>query len=122
VRLPAGLAVGLAALTLAGNAGASTRSAPLESPAFAVPDPTQLVRDTVIAGRPPRLARGTATASAQRYPVHDDRGRTVEIGVSAFCNPVTCNAADPQAIADFLGTLAHGVVFSMMTVLMLSDC
>ena len=120
MRLPGGLAVALvAALALAGSASAGTR-APLQSPAFAVPDPTEIVRDTVIAGRPPRLSRA-ATASAQRYPVNDGRGRTVEIAVSPLCNPITCNAADPQQIADFLGTLAHGDEISLLSVQLVTD-
>ena len=114
------LAVALAALVLAAGAEAGTRGPLLDSPAFAAPDPTELARDSLIEGRLPRRYRA-ATASAQRYPVHDDRGRTVEIAVSPFCNPVTCNAADPQQIADFLGTLAHGDEMTLLNVQVVTD-
>jgi hypothetical protein len=119
VRVAAALAA-LAALVFATGAEAGTRGPLLEPQAFAVPDPTELSRDAVVEGRLSWRYRA-ATASGQRYPVHDSRGRTVAIAVSAFCNAVTCNAADPQQIADFLGTLVHGDEMSLLNVQVVTD-
>ncbi len=86
---------------------------------FDVADPTAPVRDRVLPGPTGTIAR--ASAGAQRYPVNDGKGRTVAITVSAFCNPATCNSAEPQLIADFLGTLIHGDEISLLTVQLLTD-
>jgi hypothetical protein len=77
--------------------------------------PAQPVRDVVIDGWPAALRAGLSS-SEQRYPVNDGKGRTVAIAVSPLCNPVTCNAADPRRIAEFLGTLVHGHEISSLTV------
>jgi hypothetical protein len=107
LRRWAGPLLALVALSLvAAPAGAATR-AQVQSAAFAVPAPAVPARDAVIK-RPTRaLARSTASASAARWDVHDGAGRSVDISVSLACS-ITCTDANEQAIADFLGTLAHG--------------
>lgn len=57
----------------------------------------------------------SATASAQRYPVNDGAGRTVAINASTACS-FTCDNADPQTIANFLGTLPHGDEINLLEV------
>jgi hypothetical protein len=74
------------------------------------------VRRDVVAGPPDAAAaRISATASAARYPIDDGSGATVAISVTAACH-VSCTAAEPQAIADFLGTLIHGAEMELLTV------
>jgi hypothetical protein len=51
----------------------------------------------------------------QRYPVGDRVGSTIAIGVTAACR-ATCNAADPQALASFIGTLPHGPEVGLLTI------
>jgi hypothetical protein len=74
------------------------------------------MRRDVVAGQPvAAAARISATASAARYPIDDGSGMTVAISVTAACE-VSCTAAEPQAIADFLGTLIHGAEMELLTV------
>ena len=120
LRTEIALAVLVTLAVAASPAAAGTRG-PLPEPAeFAVPDPTLPPRDTVLHERLARASGATASA-VQRYPVNDGEGRTVEIEVSSLCNPVTCNAADPQQIADYLGTLAHGDEISSLLVRLVTN-
>lgn len=73
------------------------------------------VRDAVIAAPSARSARISATASSQRYLVNDGSGATVAISVTAGCQ-ASCPDADPQQIADFIGTLMHGTEIELLTV------
>jgi hypothetical protein len=116
VRLAAAaLVVFAASLALATPAGAVSRRA-LQEGAFSVSAPTAPIRDVVITHPTPSEARDLATASAaQSYPVNDGAGRTVQIQVSALCTAF-CSDADPQTIANFLGTLPHGDEISLLTV------
>ncbi len=104
--MPAFVAV-VVSLLVAAPVGAATLQE-RQAGAFAVPTPTAPIRDLVIEHPSRAEARGaaTATASAQRYPVNDGAGRTVAINVSTACS-ISCDAADPQTIANFLGTLPH---------------
>jgi hypothetical protein len=109
-------ALGALALALiAPPAAAGTRGPAPIAGLFDIAAPQQPVRDVVIGGRAGALRRGPG-APAQRYPVNDGEGRTVAIAVSPLCNPATCNSADPQRIADFLGTLVHRDEISSLTV------
>ncbi|HSR94987.1 MAG TPA: hypothetical protein VLK56_08985 [Solirubrobacterales bacterium] len=83
----------------------------LASPASGAERP----RDTVIAAPSVGSARISASASTDRYPIDDGSGETVAISVTAACQ-ATCTAADPQQIADFLGTLIHGFEMELLTV------
>ena len=105
---------------IASPAAAGARGPLPEPDAFAIPDPGLPPRDAVLPGGLAR-ASARATTSVQRYPVNDGKGRSVEIAVSSLCNPATCNAADPQQIADFLGTLAHGDEISSLLVRLVTD-
>jgi hypothetical protein len=83
----------------------------LAAPATAASRP----RDTVIAAPSVGSARISASAPAERYPIDDGSDETVAIAVTAACQ-ATCTAADPQQIADFLGTLIHGFEMELLTV------
>jgi len=83
----------------------------LAAPAVAAPRP----RDTVIAAPSAGSARISAGALAERYPIDDGSDETVAVAVTAACQ-ATCNAANPQQIADFLGTLIHGFEMELLTV------
>jgi hypothetical protein len=107
--------VPLAVAVVAPAAAVGTRGPAPVPGLFDFATPQVPVRDVVIEGRGAALRRG-AGAPAQRYPVNDGKGRTVAIAVSPLCNPVTCNSADPQRIADFLGTLVHGDEISSLAV------
>jgi hypothetical protein len=73
-------------------------------------------RRDVVAGRPDAAAaRISASASAARYSIDDGSGATVAVSITAACQAI-CNAAEPQAIANFLGTLIHGSEMELLTV------
>jgi hypothetical protein len=71
-------------------------------------------RDVVVGPPDAASARISATASAARYPIDDGSGATVAISITAACQEL-CNAAEPQALADFLGTLIHGSEMELLT-------
>jgi hypothetical protein len=72
-------------------------------------------RDTVIETPSFGSARISSSADANRYPVNDGSGETVAIAVTLACQE-TCNAADPQPVANFLGTLLHSYEMELLTV------
>jgi hypothetical protein len=72
-------------------------------------------RDTVVETPSVGSARISASSSEGRYPIDDGSGETVAISVTDACQ-AACNAADPQRIADFLGTLIHGPEMELLTV------
>jgi hypothetical protein len=72
-------------------------------------------RDTIVARPSSAAARISSTAEAVRYSIGDGSGTTVAISVTAACQEL-CTAAEPQAIADFLGTLIHGPEIELLTV------
>lgn len=115
----AALLAGAAIIALALAPVAAAQRGPLpEAGLFDVAGPTAPVRDVVL--RTPPGATARASAEAPRYPVNDGRGRTVAIAVSDLCS-ATCNAAEPQRIADYLGTLAHGDEVSQLTVQLITE-
>ena len=82
---------------------------------LAAPASGEARRDTVVETPSAGSARISTSAEASRYPVNDGSGETVAIAVTAACQ-ASCNAADPQQIADFLGTLVHGPEMELLTV------
>ena len=110
----AALAALLAALLLAVPAGAASRKQ-IQAAAFDVPMPAAPIRDLVIEHAGPPVAR--SNDRLYRNPVNDGAGRSVEITVSATCVTL-CPPADrdPQTIANFLGTVAHGDEMNLLTV------
>jgi hypothetical protein len=72
-------------------------------------------RDTVIETPSVGSALISAGAEGGRYPIDDGSGETVAIVVTEACR-VACDAANPQQIADFLGTLIHGPEMELLTV------
>ncbi len=75
----------------------------------------QRPRDSVIEVPSSGSARISATAAVNRYSIDDGSGETVAIAVTDACR-VVCTAADPQPIANFLGTLIHGAEMGLVTV------
>jgi hypothetical protein len=71
-------------------------------------------RDVVVGPPDAASARISATAAVARYPINDGSGATVAISITAACQEL-CNAAEPQALADFLGTLIHGSEMELLT-------
>ncbi len=72
-------------------------------------------RDTVIEAPSAGSARISASAAEARYPINDGSGETVAVAVTAACQAV-CTAADPQQIANTLGTFIHGSEMDLLTV------
>jgi hypothetical protein len=72
-------------------------------------------RDTVIASPGLGSASISSTADAGRYSIGGGSAETVAITVTAACQEA-CNAAEPQQIANFLGTLPHGFEMELLTV------
>jgi len=72
-------------------------------------------RDTVIATPSWGSASISSAADAGRYPIGGGSSETVAIAVTLACQEA-CNAADPQQIANFLGTLPHGFEMELLTV------
>src|SRR5262245_62063795 len=94
-------------VTLAGPAAAVAHTPAQQRAAFAVPRPAPPLRDVVHAAPSAAAARISASAEGERYPLNDGSDDSIEVVVTADCQR-QCDAADPQAIADFIGTLIHG--------------
>jgi hypothetical protein len=115
VRAAAVALAGCLALLAAPGAHAATRTPEPPSNPFPLAVPSQPLRDVVVRQPNRTAARISASGRAQRYDVHDGKGRSVSINVSTTCS-VLCSAADPQQIADFLGTLVHGDEMNLLAV------
>jgi hypothetical protein len=101
-------------LLLAAPAAVAAR-APQAMNLLAGPRTAAPVHDVVLARPSSSSARISATASTGRYPINDGSGATVAIAITAGC-ALACEAADPQPIADFIGTLVHGPEVELLTV------
>jgi hypothetical protein len=82
---------------------------------LAAPAAAMRPRDTVIETPSVGSARISASAETNRYPIDDGSGETVAISVTEACQ-AACTAAEPQQIANFLGTLIHGPEMELLTV------
>lgn len=82
---------------------------------LAAPATAAVRRDTVITTPSAGSARISASAAAESYPVDDGSGETVAISITPACRE-TCTAANPQQLADFLGTLIHGPEMDMLSI------
>ena len=60
-------------------------------------------------------ARIAATSSSQRYPINDGSEDSIAVDVTSSCEE-ECTAAEPQAIADTIGTFIHGSEVDLLTV------
>ena len=60
-------------------------------------------------------ARIAATASRAALPVNDGSGDSIAVDVTSACEE-ECTAAEPQAIADTVGTFIHGDEVDLLTV------
>jgi len=112
---PAGALAGIAiAISFAAPAGA-VAGHPFPADALGVPQPAAPMRD-VVRGVPGAAAAWiSATASSQRYSVDDGSEATIAVSVTAACAEI-CTAANPQQIADFVGTLPHSFEIDLLTV------
>lgn len=108
-------ALAAAALVLAAVPGALAARGPLPAAAFDIAPPSPPLRDAVLPAPSATASRALRGGQAGRYPVNDGQGRTVAISVTPACE-VTCNAANPQAVANFLGNLIHGDEMSLLRV------
>jgi hypothetical protein len=72
-------------------------------------------RDTVIEAPSVGSARISASSVGDRYPLGSGSSETVAIAVTAACQ-AACTDADPQQIADTLGTFVHGFEMELLTV------
>jgi hypothetical protein len=112
VRAATGLAAVALALALAAPAGGAVpRQA--QAAAFSVPTPAAPIRDDVIEGPRPAVARATSNRALARYPVNDGAGGSIE--VINECLPFTCEAT-PEEVAAFLGSVAHREEINLLTV------
>jgi hypothetical protein len=82
---------------------------------FAVPHPAPPLRDVVISTPGQASAQIAATAEGGRYPINDGSEDTIAVDVTAACEQ-SCTAADPQAIANTIGTFIHGPEVTLLTV------
>jgi len=73
------------------------------------------VRDVVLGAPSLPAALVSATATSHHYPVGDAAGRAVEVAMTIACRH-HCTAADPEKIAEFLGTLAHASEMNLLKV------
>jgi hypothetical protein len=101
-------------LLLAAPAGAAAGSREAIS-SLGVPHPEVPLRDVVVQKPGAAAARISATASEQRYLIHDGTDATIAVSVTAACAQ-SCDTTDPQQIADFIGTLIHGNEVSLLNV------
>ncbi|HWW68132.1 MAG TPA: hypothetical protein VNY83_09135 [Solirubrobacterales bacterium] len=102
-------------LLIAAPAAAATRLPAPPRNLFDVPRPAAPPRDVVLSRPSAAAARISASASGERYPVNDGSEDSIAVSVTAACQ-ATCTAADPQQIANFVGTLIHGNEINLLTV------
>jgi hypothetical protein len=102
-------------LLLAAPAAAEPTPTPEQRVAFAVPHPALPLRDVVRPAAGEADARIAAEASSARYPINDGSGDSIAVDVSADCQQ-QCDAANPQAIANTIGTFIHGPEVNLLTV------
>lgn len=88
--------------------------------AFAVPRAEPPLRDAVFGAPDDAAARISATSSGQRYSLNDGSDDSIAVEVTAACQE-ECNAADPQAIANTVGTFIHGPEVNSLTVQLDTD-
>lgn len=116
-KRPAGALAGMAMILLlvASAAGAATRLPRAPGDLFEVPRPAVPALDVVreVAGE--AGARIAATASSGRYSLNDGSADTIAVNVTSACEE-ECTAADPQEIADTVGTFIHGAEVDLLTV------
>lgn len=80
-----------------------------------VPRPAVPMRDVVLDEPGAAAARTSASASSQRYSIHDGSEATITVSVTPACAE-SCNVTDPQRVADFIGSLIHGDEVDLLTV------
>jgi hypothetical protein len=102
-------------LLLAAPAGAAARLPAPPGSLFEVPRPALPPRDVVLQAPDAAGARIAATASSRRYPIGDGSDHSIAVDITSNCEQ-ECSAADPQAIASFIGTLIHGPEVDLLTV------
>jgi hypothetical protein len=107
-KRPAGALAGIAMILLL--AAPAARAVAREHRGWAEP-----VRDTVLTLPGPAAASTSASTATARYPIDDGSGATIAVSVTTACQAF-CTAADPQQVANFIGTLIHGPEVELLTV------
>jgi hypothetical protein len=102
-------------VALAAPAAAVAHTSALQRAAFAVPRPAPPLRDVVHTAPSAAGARIAATEAAERYPLNDGSDDSIEVVLTAACKQ-QCDAADPEAIANTVGTFIHGPEVNLLTV------
>jgi hypothetical protein len=117
IKRPAGALAGIAMILLLAvtPTAVGAQPSPAQRLAFAVPRPAVPLRDVVRAIPGTAGARISASASGERYSLNDGSDDAVTISVSAACQR-ECDAADPQAIANTIGTFIHGPEVNLLTI------
>jgi hypothetical protein len=115
IKRPAGALAGIAMILLLAAPAAAETPPPEQRAAFAVPHPAVPLRDVVRPAPGAAGARIAATASSQRYALGDGSDDTIAVDVTAACQE-ECDAADPRAIANTIGTFLHGPEVNLLTV------
>ncbi len=108
------------AMVLLFSATAAAESPDAPANLFGVPRPSVPIRDVVLDGPDVGSSRISATATTERYRIGDGSSATIAVGVTAACQ-ITCTAAQPQAIANFIGTLPHGREVTLLSIQLDTD-
>jgi hypothetical protein len=101
-------------LLLAAPGGAAAKR-PGAGVSLEVPPLVAPMHDVVLGKAGAAAARISASASSQRYSIGDGSEATITVAVTQACAE-TCQVADPQQVADFIGTLVHGPEVELLTV------
>ena len=113
---PAGALAGMAmTLLLLVAPGGAVAERPNPGVSLEVPSPAVPMHDVVLGDAGAAAARISASASSQRYSINDGSGATIAVSVTEACSEV-CNVADPQRVADFIGSLVHGPEVNLLAV------
>jgi hypothetical protein len=108
-------------LLLAAPAAAEPSPSPAPGTALAAPRPGPLLRDVVRAAPQGGAgARIAATAAGERYPLNDGSKDSIAVEVTAACRE-ECDGADPQAIANAVGTFIHGSEVNLLRVQLVTE-
>lgn len=112
---PAGALAGIAMMLLLAVPGGAVAARPGLGVALEVPRPAVPTRDVVLGEPGAASARISSSASVQRYSIGAGSGATIAVAVTPSCAE-TCEVADPQRVADLIGTLIHGDEVDLLTV------
>jgi len=115
-KRPAGALAGIAMIfLLAASVGATSLGSASPRSGLGHHVEAGVVPDIVFGKPDAAAARISATASRSRYEINDGTDSSIAVSISAACQ-VSCTDADPQHIANLIGTLLHGPEVDMVNV------